>query len=494
MDPASDAALLSRYAGTHAEEAFAELVRRHVNLVYRAALRQLGGDAHRAQEVTQGVFTLLARKAASLTRHPSLAGWLYTSTHFAVRDLRRSERRRLVREQEAFTMHELTTDTADSADWEKLRPVLDDAMRQLSEGDREALLLRFFEAQPFAEVGAKLALSEDAARMRVERSLGKLHGLLAKRGVTSTAVAIGLMLANEASIAAPAGLAATVTGSALSGATVAGGGAVALKVFSFMSTTKIMAGVTGLVIVAATAITLKQEHVNTDLREQVATLRRANATVADVREENRRVLAAQTVARDTAAAEHDELVKLRAEKAAYLKAVEARQAAQGRAGGGPAVTGAKGESSSLAPGMVSTEFMANVGRATPSAAAQTIAWGLREADYNAVAGALMFDPPDREKLEAFIATLPEKMRTQYGTPEQIVALVMAGSPKPIAAVQLLGRSQPDADTEIHRVQWQYQTGEVQQNELKFHREADGWKQVVAPAMVDRVITFLKAKE
>ena len=285
-----------------------------------------------------------------------------------------------------------------------------------------------------------------------------------------------------------------MTGSALAGATAAGGGAVALKVFSFMSTTKIMAGVAGLVVVAATAITLRQQQTNADLREQIGVLRRETATEVSLREENRRVLAAQTAAREVAAAEHNELVRMRAEKEAYLKAVAARGAGGARAGGGPAAGGAPMANATLAPGMVSTEYMANVGRTTPNAAAQTIAWGLRQADYNAVAGVLMFDPSEREKLEAFIATLPEKARAQYGTPEQIVALVMAGSPKPIAAVQQLSRTQPDADTEIHVVQWQYQTGKVQQNELKFHREADGWKQVVAPAMVDRVIAYLKAKQ
>ena len=108
-------------------------------------------------------------------------------------------------------MHEqLSNDPVASADWERLRPVIDETLGELNARDREAVLLRFFASLPLAAVGEKLNLTENAARMRVERALGKLHALLAKRGVTSTAAAVGLMLANEASVAAPAGLAASV--------------------------------------------------------------------------------------------------------------------------------------------------------------------------------------------------------------------------------------------------------------------------------------------
>jgi hypothetical protein len=143
--------------------------------------------------------------------------------------------------------------------------------------------------------------------------------------------------------------------------------------------------------------------------------------------------------------------------------------------------------------MVSVELMNNVGNATPSAAAQSIAWGLQHADYKAVAKLLEFDPAERQKLETFIATLPADLRAQYGTPEEVVALGVAGSPRPNSGVQLLRHSQPDPNTEVQVVQWQYQNGEVVQNEIKFHREGDGWKQVMSAATVDRVIGYLKGK-
>ena len=100
-----DSELLRRYADTRSEEAFAELVRRHVNLVYSAALRQVNGDVHLAQDVAQTVFTDLARKAVSLLRRSTLTGWLYTSAHFAAAKAVRTEQRRHAREQEVHTMH-----------------------------------------------------------------------------------------------------------------------------------------------------------------------------------------------------------------------------------------------------------------------------------------------------------------------------------------------------------------------------------------------------
>ncbi len=138
-----DAELLRRYAEDRSEEAFAELVRRHLNLVYFAALRQVGGDAHRAKDVTQVVFTDLARKAAALSRHAVLTGWLYTSTHYAAAKAVRTEQRRQTHEQEAQTMNEILQDATPATDWDRLRPVLDDVMLQLNEPDREAVLLRF---------------------------------------------------------------------------------------------------------------------------------------------------------------------------------------------------------------------------------------------------------------------------------------------------------------------------------------------------------------
>jgi RNA polymerase sigma factor (sigma-70 family) len=258
MDPAmptDDAELLRRYAAGGDEAAFAELVRRYLGLVYHAALRQLGGEAHAAEDVAQRVFTLLARKARTLDGHATLAGWLHTTTRFTANEALRTERRRRAREQEAFTMHHPSNDNrlaatlADSA-WADLRPVIDEALGELAAPDREAVLLRYFADLPHARIGVRLAISENAARMRVERALEKLHARLARRGVTSTASALGVVLANQAgaaSVALPAGMAASVTSAALAGATATGAAVSAAGIFGFMSTTKITIGVAVLI-------------------------------------------------------------------------------------------------------------------------------------------------------------------------------------------------------------------------------------------------------
>src|SRR5580658_7185664 len=182
-----DSELLAAFARDRAEDAFAELVWRHVNLVYSAALRQVNGDAHLAQDVAQTVFADLAQKAASLARRQSLTGWLYTSTHFAAAKMIRGETRR--RDREEQFMREPANESDTGADWEKIRPALEDAMHELKDADREAILLRYFENRQFSEVGARLGLNENAARMRVERALEKLRVIFSRRNLT-TATAV----------------------------------------------------------------------------------------------------------------------------------------------------------------------------------------------------------------------------------------------------------------------------------------------------------------
>ncbi|MDO8541064.1 MAG: sigma-70 family RNA polymerase sigma factor [Opitutaceae bacterium] len=245
-----DALLLRRYAEERSESAFAELVRRHLDLVYSAALRRTGGDPHRAADAVQQVFTRLARDARRLASHTVLTAWLYTATRNAAIDLLRAETRRRAREQEAHVMHDLISEPVRDVEWEKLRPVLDGVVDELGETDRAVVLLRFFDRRSFAEVGAALNVSTDAARMRTERALDKLHALLAKRGITSTSAALGVVLSTETVAAAPVGLAASVTGAALSSAV--GGASSLFGLLQFMSTTQWVASAA--VIIALLAV------------------------------------------------------------------------------------------------------------------------------------------------------------------------------------------------------------------------------------------------
>ena len=289
-----DAELLRRYAEDRSEAAFAELVQRHLDLVYSAALRRLAGDAHAAADVTQQVFIALARQAKLLTRGAVLPGWLYATTRNVAVDFIRTEQRRRAREQAVYTMQELTSTPPAEPAWEQLRPVLDKVMDELSEADREIVVLRFFSKRSFADIGAAFRLSEDAARMRTERALEKLHILLARRGIASTSTALTALLANQAVVAAPAGLAASVTGAAF----VSANETAALTFFGFMSTTKFI-GATA-VILTILAIGTTSYNVRVQQRMEVALLtarRDQERRVAKLRElEQRSQIAEQDAA------------------------------------------------------------------------------------------------------------------------------------------------------------------------------------------------------
>lgn len=245
-----DATLLRNYAQGRSEEAFAELVRRHLPLVYSAALRRTDGDAHRARDVAQIVFTELAREAARLARHAALVAWLYTVTRHAAIDLMRTERRRRQREERAGLTDAIVRSVETPVDWERLRPVLDEAMDEMDERDREAVLLRFFANQPFAAIASALRTSEDAARKRVDRALDKLGVLLSRRGITSTGAALALLLAREVSVAVPAGMAASVATVAMAGAGAGVAMAGATAIFGLVAS-KLVLGTAAVVALAA---------------------------------------------------------------------------------------------------------------------------------------------------------------------------------------------------------------------------------------------------
>jgi RNA polymerase sigma factor (sigma-70 family) len=220
-----DRQLIHEFATTGSERAFHDLVERHLNLVQSLAARLLRDD-HLAQEVAQAVFIILARKASSLPRNVILAGWLYRTTRFVAARALRSEQRRQHREQEAFLMQQ-TSPSNNS--WERLAPMLDEAIEQLGKTDRDAVLLRFFHGQPFNQIGSNLGISEDAARKRIARSLEKFRTFFARRGVTISAAVLAAMLAEQCAKAAPsATLRDTITSKSLAQTTAGAAGLPAL--------------------------------------------------------------------------------------------------------------------------------------------------------------------------------------------------------------------------------------------------------------------------
>ncbi|HEY3932663.1 MAG TPA: DUF6263 family protein [Verrucomicrobiae bacterium] len=218
MPELEDIELLREYAERNSENAFAKLVERHVNFVYSVALRSIG-NAHAAQEISQAVFIILARKAKSFSSKTVLSGWLHQTTRLTAANYLRTEIRRQKREQEAFMQS--TLNESESEAWLQIAPILDSAISKLGQRDRDAIMLRFFENKSLNEVGLALGASENAAKMRVNRALEKLRKFFGKRGVALTATIIAGAVSANSVQAAPVGLAATISATAVKGSAVA---------------------------------------------------------------------------------------------------------------------------------------------------------------------------------------------------------------------------------------------------------------------------------
>src|SRR2546429_1523696 len=269
---------LAEYVQTGSDAAFRELVIRYVDLVYSTALRLVGGDTHRAEDVAQMVFVNLDRVARTLPEDVKLGGWLHRDTCFTASTLMRGERRRQSRERQAAEMNALQNNS--DADYSLVAPVLDEAINELDEADRTAILLRFFEQNDFRSVGQALGSNEDAARMRVTRALEKLEGFLKHRGVTTTATSLGVVLSANAVQIAPVGLAVTIsTAAALAGTTTAATvTATAAKTIAMTTLQKTIIGAT---LAAAVSTGIYETRRASTLRTQVQTLQQQQAPLAE---------------------------------------------------------------------------------------------------------------------------------------------------------------------------------------------------------------------
>jgi RNA polymerase sigma factor (sigma-70 family) len=344
--------LLREYVKERSESAFTELVREHLNMVYSAALRETSGDGAAAEDVSQAVFTELARKAQRLLDHPSLAGWLYTTVRYLAANYRRAEQNRRRREEEAQSMNELLSEDSPNEVWRQIRPVLDDALHELKEADRAVLVLRFLEDRPLREVGERLGLTENAARMRADRALEKLRGLLARRGITSTGSGLAAALAIGVLTPAPSALAATIASTALASGFVAG--STTLTLMKLMSITKLKIGLIGALAVAAVGVPAWQQTRLQRVQSENEQLRAQEKELAASRGEVERLRATSVdqteleQLRQWKAQTQPELLRLRAmagsarqanAEAAGLRAQIARQASEAGASQDPGPMG-----------------------------------------------------------------------------------------------------------------------------------------------------------
>ncbi len=373
----SDAQLLRDYAERRDEAAFREIVSRYADLVYSAALRQVD-STDLAGDVAQAVFTDLARKAGllagQLAEGSSLLGWLYRSTRFASLNQLRRDRRRLTNEREA--MEHLLNNSEAAPDWERIRPVLDEAMASLNEDDRDALLLRFFKQQDLRAVGKVLGISDDAAQKRVSRAVERLREFFVKRGVTIGASGLAVALTANAVQAAPVRLVATIsTAAVLAGATLAATTtATTMNWLNIKSITAIVVAA----IAAGTGTHLVQQRETTRLRNENQSLIAEREKLANERATAMSAVAANKEEIERWKKNQTELLRLRGEVSQLRRQLES-QNAQTRSQGDTA------KPVIHPPGSyISTDQLALVGYATPETALESITWSMMHGTYDQV--------------------------------------------------------------------------------------------------------------
>ncbi|HVT90865.1 MAG TPA: sigma-70 family RNA polymerase sigma factor [Tepidisphaeraceae bacterium] len=213
-DITDERSILDEYVQSRSESAFKQLVDRYINIVYSAAKRQTG-DAHLAEDVTQAVFLLLARKAAAIPTDRPLSAWLLKTTAYCAANTRRARLRRLAIESGAAAMNQPSQDQ--DSDWESVAPILDEGLGRLRSKDRELLLWRYFEGHSIGQIAQTLQVSEDAANKRISRAIERLRDFFQRKGVTISAGVVATLLISKTSEAAPAGLSSSVSANSMGG-------------------------------------------------------------------------------------------------------------------------------------------------------------------------------------------------------------------------------------------------------------------------------------
>lgn len=461
MDSVNDQQLLRDYAERRSETAFAELVRRNVDLVYSAALR-LVRDAHLAEDVTQGVFLALAQNAGQLADRPSLSGWLHGTTRNLAANAVRSEVRRHAREQEAAAMNELLA-AEPGDDWQRIAPNLDAALGELSESDREVLLLRYFKNQSLREVGQTLGTSEDTAQKRVSRAVDQLRGFLAKRGVRVGTSGLVVAVAANAVQAAPVGLSVTIsTAAALAGTTIATATVTATKAIAMTALQKTL--LTAAVAAVMATLFFFQNKVLAKARAEQSTLL---AQMSDVPIQTTTTSSIEKTV-DRTWPGREELERLRRETATLRARIsELSTQAQRLAAPNPSQKGTDtpiGETLRLAD-------VHDAGQATPAALLQTQLWATLRGDTNRLAQLMAFSSEtDKVKVQMMFDGISKE--TMKG-----IDAILAGTP--LAEFRLL-KEQPAENGDrwiVHDLV--NKDGEtIRRSRIRVRPTTGGWKLVI----------------
>lgn len=386
--------LLTDYARTGSETAFKELVERYINLVYSTALRIVEGDAHRAQDVTQTVFTDLAAGASKLPEDTMLGGWFHRHTCFVASHVMRGERRRQNRERQAAEMIALNSQESPI---EEVVPMLDETINALDEADRRILLLRFYEQLDLRGVGEALGISENAAQKRVGRALDQLHILLTRRGVTLSVTALGVLLAGRAVVAAPVGLAAVVAGASFK----AGPAVIGVIAMSKMKLTVI--GAVALACVVTPVVIQHQAYARLERTSQELKLQldqRDQLAAENARLSNELDQAKSRIQKSESTS--TELLRLRNEVGSLRAAQKGQRVVH--------QTPATQSNQTNSPVTILKEDWSFAGYATPDDALQSAMWALRETNLKQFFDSLMPDAAERYSAKwngkELIANLP----------------------------------------------------------------------------------------
>ncbi|MCB1097242.1 MAG: RNA polymerase sigma factor [Verrucomicrobiae bacterium] len=272
------------------ENAFAALTERHLDHVHSVALR-VTCNAALAADVSQQVFAKLAAEHASIPTKVPLSAWLHVKARSLAIDTVRSEearRRREQRYQETIAMN--ATDPDERKQWEEMESLVDEGVGALTAKYRDAILLRFYRKLPFSDVGAELAISEDAARMRVQRGLDRLSQWLRRRSVATNAVALASLLGTFAVASAPKALAASIsTAAATTTATLV---STSTLTTAIAMTKSHLAAI--VILAVGIPVIVLQRSENTELRKQLEI--RQRTPLADTRLLPNRPTAAATTA------------------------------------------------------------------------------------------------------------------------------------------------------------------------------------------------------
>jgi RNA polymerase sigma factor (sigma-70 family) len=468
--------LLRAYVAENSEDAFRGLVEGHVGLVYSAALRMVCGDATLARDVTQMVFTDLARNARTLPADLLLSGWLYRHTTFTASKLLRAESRRRTREKEAA---EMNAQDEPEPIWEQIMPLLDGAICSLSARDRDAVVMRFFDKQDFRSLAATLELSEDAAQKRVSRALEKLRRYFQRRGVAVSTVALSGVIAAHGVSAVPATLASAVAGNALAQA-----GAAATPFLISLIMAKIKTIAVSAVVVAAVTTPLVLQH----------------NSISRLRSENQRLqqqIAAQTEPAPAIPAvaavgptDNRELLQLRAEVARLRR--EQADLAKVQASNKPLRAASVQPSAPQAQEPLPSESWADRGFGSPMDTLQTAHWAIRNANVEKFRESIMITDDARRKLHDLIAKMaakapPEEARKildevaarGWDAEEGLFFPMIAQNQKHgYKSYRVLTESITQSDEQRITIELQMNTAPAETRQFRFKQFGNAWKQVI----------------